>query len=193
MGPVFTNATGPARPPPPGPAASYPPAMPAPHPPGRIDLTPHRLVPAPDPVDGPAESLADLVVRAGAAVLAERRRRTGGHGLGVTGFAVLDVLERCGGLAQRELAARVRVAPTSLTPVVDVLEAAGLVVRRGDPADRRVRLVALTGAGRDRWRDARSDGRGPWLREPSDGLDDAVRAYLLAVIADLEQDRPDVT
>lgn len=167
--------------------------MPAPRPPGRIDLTPPRLVAAPDPVEGPAESLADLVVRAGAAVLAERRRRTGAHGLGVTGFAVLDVLQRCGGLAQRELAARVRVAPTSLTPVVDALEAAGSVARRGDPVDRRVRLVALTDAGRDRWRAARPDGRGPWLREPPDGLDAAVRDYLVAVIVDLEQDRSDAT
>ncbi|WP_224392040.1 MarR family winged helix-turn-helix transcriptional regulator [Pseudonocardia sp. ICBG1293] len=163
--------------------------MPAPHPPGPIDLTPARLVPAPDPAEDPAESLADLVVRAGSAVLAERRRRTGGHGLGVTGFAVLDVLARRGRLAQRELAARVRVAPTSLTPVVDALETAGLVTRRGDRADRRVRLVGLTDAGRARWRAARPDGRGPWLREPPPGLDDAVRGYLLAVIVDLEQDR----
>ncbi|MEJ8281477.1 MarR family winged helix-turn-helix transcriptional regulator [Pseudonocardia spirodelae] len=170
--------------------------MPAPQPaPGAgrarrgLDLSPPRLVAPPGPGDAPPESLADLVVRAGAAVLADRRRRTGSHGLGVTGFAVLDTLARTGGLAQRELAARVRVAPTSLTPVVDTLEGAGLVERRADPVDRRVRPVALTVAGRDRWRAARADSRGPWLREPPDGLDEAVRGYLLAVIADLEQDR----
>ncbi|MEV4563862.1 MarR family transcriptional regulator [Nonomuraea sp. NPDC049419] len=58
------------------------------------------------------------------------------------------------------LADELRIVPRSLTPVVDALEAAGLVRRQVDPANRRSTLVVLTGEGRalaDRARDARRE------------------------------------
>ena len=45
------------------------------------------------------------------------------------------------------LADRLRIAPRSVTEVVDALEERGLVERRPDPADRRAALVAATAEG----------------------------------------------
>jgi len=47
------------------------------------------------------------------------------------------------------LAERLRVAPRSVTEVVDALAERDLVERRPDPDDRRATLVALTESGRD--------------------------------------------
>jgi DNA-binding MarR family transcriptional regulator len=46
------------------------------------------------------------------------------------------------------IAERLAVVPRTVTDVVDGVEAAGLVVRRADPDDRRATFVALTPAGR---------------------------------------------
>lgn len=133
-------------------------------------------------------SLADLLARAGAAVVAERRRRAAEHGTSATALAVL-VLARDDGLAQRELAARAGVAPATLTPVLDALTECGDVVRARDPDDRRVQRVALTARGRGRLH-AASAAAGPGLPDLPEGHAAAVREYLVAVIARLEQDRP---
>lgn len=134
-------------------------------------------------------SLADLLARAGAAVVAERRRRAAEHGTSATALAVLRVLARDDGLAQRELAARAGVAPATLTPVLDALAEGGDVVRARDPDDRRVQRVALTARGRGRLH-AASAAAGPGLPDLPEGHAAAVREYLVAVIARLEQDRP---
>ena len=47
----------------------------------------------------------------------------------------------------RELAARFRCDPSYVTSLVDGLEQAGLAERRSHPADRRVRMVALSRSG----------------------------------------------
>lgn len=60
----------------------------------------------------------------------------------------LRVLARQDALRLNELAEQLRIAPRSVTEVVDDLAARGLVERRPDPADRRATLVALTGEGR---------------------------------------------
>ncbi|MBC3193734.1 MarR family transcriptional regulator [Pseudonocardia sp. C8] len=166
---------------------------PGPRPPGARSelLHPPRLLPAPrDPAE-PAATLADLLIRAGAAVLAARRGQVGRLGLPLTAVAVLDVLDRADGLVQRELAARVQVGPTTLTPVLDALEERGLVARRVDPGDRRIRRVTITGAGRGRLHAVRPAARGPRLPEPPPGHAGALREYLVAVLAFLEQDHPD--
>ncbi|MBV1852844.1 MarR family winged helix-turn-helix transcriptional regulator [Catellatospora tritici] len=59
----------------------------------------------------------------------------------------LGVLGRERALRLNELAEQLRIAPRSVTEVVDDLEARGLVERRADPADRRATLVALTESG----------------------------------------------
>ena len=52
-------------------------------------------------------------------------------------------------LSMRELAARLRCDPSNITGLIDRLEARGLVERQPHPADRRVKYLALTAAGRD--------------------------------------------
>jgi DNA-binding MarR family transcriptional regulator len=51
-------------------------------------------------------------------------------------------------LPMRELAVRLKCDPSNITGLVDRLEARGLVERQPHPADRRVRYLVLTSAGR---------------------------------------------
>jgi DNA-binding MarR family transcriptional regulator len=57
---------------------------------------------------------------------------------------IIYALWREDGLTQAELAARTRLDKSSLTLMLQRLEAAGQVERRGDPADNRLRRVHLT-------------------------------------------------
>jgi DNA-binding MarR family transcriptional regulator len=50
-------------------------------------------------------------------------------------------------MTMRELADAIMIEPSNLTPVVDRLEAAGLVRRRPKPGDRRSRELCLTAEG----------------------------------------------
>src|SRR5579864_241616 len=50
-------------------------------------------------------------------------------------------------ISMRELAERLKSDPSNLTGLIDRLEARGLVERRPDPADRRIKGLALTSAG----------------------------------------------
>jgi DNA-binding MarR family transcriptional regulator len=101
----------------------------------------------------PAEvELADAVMRA-----AKRIRRGTFHQLAPLGInpsqgRALEVLARGAHHGDRmirlnQLAERLRIAPRSVTTVVDALEAAGLVARVQDPQDRRAILLRLTEAG----------------------------------------------
>ncbi|MFG2139942.1 MarR family winged helix-turn-helix transcriptional regulator [Streptomyces sp. NPDC048650] len=53
-----------------------------------------------------------------------------------------------GPLPMRRIAEQLKCEPSNVTGLVDRLEARGLVQRRPDPADRRVKLVVVTDAGR---------------------------------------------
>lgn len=105
-------------------------------------LRPHADVPA-------AElDLGDLVMR----VARTLRRR------GMTAFEPYDlaphharalrVVAHHGTMRLGELAAHLRVAPRSVTDVVDALEERGLAARSPDPTDRRAQVVGLTDEGR---------------------------------------------
>jgi len=63
-------------------------------------------------------------------------------------FRLLLVLALRGGAAGHDLAASMGVSLATITGIVDRLAAQGLVTRREDPRDRRVRRVDLTTAGR---------------------------------------------
>ncbi|MDA0166698.1 MarR family transcriptional regulator [Solirubrobacter ginsenosidimutans] len=69
-------------------------------------------------------------------------------GIQVRQFGVLTRLAD-GTNSQRELADRLQVSTPVVVELVDALEAAGLVERRRDPADRRLNAVHVTGEGRD--------------------------------------------
>jgi DNA-binding MarR family transcriptional regulator len=64
-------------------------------------------------------------------------------------FGVLTQIIDRGTLSMSELAIARNVALNTATSLVDRLVAAGLIERRGDPADRRVVRVAVTARGRD--------------------------------------------
>ena len=58
-------------------------------------------------------------------------------------WAIMIRLERQPGLSQNEMAAILEVEPITVGRMIDRLEARGLVERRADPADRRVRRLHL--------------------------------------------------
>ena len=73
-------------------------------------------------------------------------RRSKGTGLTRAQWAVLAYVARNEGSSQAALADMLDIEPITLVRLLDKLEAAGLVERRADPADRRVRRLFLTQA-----------------------------------------------
>ncbi len=81
-----------------------------------------------------------------ASVKAGRRREEAGFT--ENQFGVMEALFHLGALDQTELTAKLLTSPSNLTMVIDNLEREGYVQRRPDAADRRRRVVHLTGRGR---------------------------------------------
>ena len=81
--------------------------------------------------------------------------------LGVTAdqFVLLATLARGQALTQRELAARMPSDPSTVRAMLVLLEERGLVSRNGHPTDGRARTVALTAAGRRKFRQAFATGQ----------------------------------
>ncbi len=79
-------------------------------------------------------------------------------------------------LPMRRLAQRLKCEPSNVTGIVDRLEARGLVERRPDPADRRVKLAAATDEGRRVARGLQESLR--FARAPLAGLSDPERVAL---------------
>ena len=73
--------------------------------------------------------------------------RRGPREMSLTSLSTLASLDRTGPRRITDLAVIQGVAQPSMTVLVTALERSGLVERKGDPADRRVALVALTTAG----------------------------------------------
>jgi DNA-binding MarR family transcriptional regulator len=65
-------------------------------------------------------------------------------------FAVLNHLSESAPLSQQELGQALRINPSNLVGLLDLLEADDLLVRVRDPHDRRRHLVTLTPVGRRR-------------------------------------------
>jgi DNA-binding MarR family transcriptional regulator len=97
------------------------------------------------------------------------------------------VLYRLGPLAAQDLAARIDTSPATLSGIVDRLVAQDLVARREDPADRRVRMLELTEAGReqiDRVIKTGQDGQLRMLQRVDDrGLEVIAEAFDLILAA----------
>lgn len=79
-------------------------------------------------------------------------------------------------LPMRRLAQKLKCEPSNVTGIVDRLEAQGLVERRPDPADRRVKLAAATPEGRQVARGLRDSLN--FAREPLAGLSEEERLIL---------------
>ena len=73
------------------------------------------------------------------------------HGLTFARYEALVLLtfSRRGSLPLGKMGERLQVHPTSVTSIVDRLEASGLVVRRRHPSDGRAVLAEITSAGRE--------------------------------------------
>ncbi|MDP8983424.1 MAG: MarR family winged helix-turn-helix transcriptional regulator [Acidobacteriota bacterium] len=76
------------------------------------------------------------------------RRSIDKLGLGLSDFAVLEMLLHKGPQPVNTIGAKVLLTSGSITAAVDRLEARGLVRRANDPQDRRARIVHLTPPGR---------------------------------------------
>ena len=92
--------------------------------------------------------LGDLVMR-----VARTLRRRGAEAMAPWDLAphharALKVIGRHERIRPGELAGHLRVAPRSVTDVVDALEARGLLAREPDPGDRRATVLVLTASGR---------------------------------------------
>jgi DNA-binding MarR family transcriptional regulator len=74
------------------------------------------------------------------------------HGLTFARYEALVLLlfSRQGSLPMNVMGQRLQLHPTSVTNIVDRLQADHLVERNGDPTDRRTTLVVITEAGRQR-------------------------------------------
>lgn len=119
----------------------------------------------PDPTGLPPE-LADLdeastaIFRAFSNALRLHRqfmvRRLGESDVHPGQGVCLNVLAGHDGIAQRDLAESMHVAPSTLSRMLGSMEKAGLVERRADESDQRLTRVHLSDAGRALARDARA-------------------------------------
>jgi DNA-binding MarR family transcriptional regulator len=104
---------------------------------------------------GPAtEPLDRLLVRTGLALQRFTRRVAGSYGLSATALDVLGALVELDEVSHRDLAGHLRLAPATLTPVIDALEETGALTRVRDGADRRVVRISITPRGRQRYAEA---------------------------------------
>ncbi len=76
------------------------------------------------------------------------------HRLTMWGYVVLSALDDSPVRTQAALAQAIGADKTRIIGTLDELQDAGLISREPDPADRRVRLLAITEAGRERRRAA---------------------------------------
>jgi DNA-binding MarR family transcriptional regulator len=69
-------------------------------------------------------------------------------------FAVLRAVKANNGQSQQTLAERLRIPPSRMVAIVDELESRGVIERRPDPHDRRVRALYVTKRGQSLLQDA---------------------------------------
>lgn len=94
-----------------------------------------------------ARLLDELFAHSPAKALRYLRRWPGGA-LSLVHLNVMTVLDTDGAVPMGRLADALDVSQASATGIVDRMEQRGLIVRQGDPEDRRVTRVALTDEGR---------------------------------------------
>ncbi|MGV0799512.1 MarR family winged helix-turn-helix transcriptional regulator [Mycolicibacterium elephantis] len=81
-------------------------------------------------------------------LIAAERPVLDSHGLSMWGYSVLLALDNSPVRTQAALAAAIGADKTRIIPTLDELQAKGYIERTPDPDDRRVRLLAITEAGR---------------------------------------------
>jgi len=115
------------------------------------------------------------------------------HGLTFARYEalVLLVFSRQGSLPMKVMGQRLQVHPTSVTNIVDRLQADQLVERNGHPTDRRTTVVTITEAGRQRQKTATAALTD--IDFGLIGLDDAHTAQLTALLTQVRRAAGDFT
>jgi len=142
--------------------------------------------------DGPGDAREEALTRLAVAwrdVLAAERRlrardRQRPDELSMAHFRALHALAEEEPLPAGRIAAEADLTPASVTQMLDGLEARGLVVRSRSGEDRRVVMVSLTDAGRQRLESKRREFRARW-REVMGHLSDEELAAGALVMARL--------
>jgi DNA-binding MarR family transcriptional regulator len=135
--------------------------------------------------------LAAMVMRLGRRLIAMEEPILARHEISMWAYAVLSALGDRPTRTQAALAAAINADKTRLIPVLDELQRRELISREADPADRRVRLLSRTPAGRDLQRAVRADIRAAEEALLA-GLDAGGRAVFVTTLEALSvrSDRP---
>ncbi len=127
------------------------------------------------------EPLPRLLATAFKAARGDLQRRLEEHGVYAGQDYLLDALAEEDGLTVGALAERLRIEVPTVVKTVQRMEAAGLVRRSPDPADRRRSLVHLTERGRDVLPAVR-EALAAVSEQGTAGLSDDERAELLRML-----------
>ncbi|MFC5908772.1 MarR family winged helix-turn-helix transcriptional regulator [Streptacidiphilus monticola] len=130
--------------------------------------------------------LAAMIVPLGRALMAAEQPVLDAYGITMWGYSVLLHLDDAPVRTQAALAEAIRADKTRIIPVLDDLAARGLILRRPDPADRRVRLLSLTPEGR-RLRDTVQSAIQAGERRLLSGVPPRDRDAFLRVLRSLSQ------
>jgi len=105
-------------------------------------------------------------------------QRARGYGMTRAQWVILARLDRQPGLSQNELATICEVEPITVGRMIDRLEARGMVERRADPSDRRIRRLHLLPQAAPILAEI-AGYKAVLLDEISEGLDEDARAGLV--------------
>lgn len=100
------------------------------------------------PVDVSGTHLWLVMMKAHRAIQRVAIRSIEASGLGLSDFAVLEMLLHKGPQPVNEIGRRIELTSGAITTAVDRLESLGLVTRVAHPGDRRARIVELTTVGK---------------------------------------------
>ena len=106
------------------------------------------------------------------------------HGLHPRDFGVMNIVAVRAGISQQQLAEHTGIDASSMTALIDELEALGLAERRPHPDDRRARAIHLTAAGEEKLAELRRLA-GQIQAELMSGLTTAERRTLQELLAKL--------
>ncbi|MEV4441476.1 MarR family transcriptional regulator [Streptomyces sp. NPDC049577] len=127
------------------------------------------------PTDPLTVEVVELIATVVARYHEEYEEAAGKHALTGAQARVLALLSR-EAMPMRRIAQQLKCEPSNVTGIVDRLETRGLVERRPDPDDRRVKLAAATEEGRET--SARLRASLNFAREPLAGLSEQERTTL---------------
>ena len=138
--------------------------------------------------DARPPGVAFLLAQLGAHAAGAFAERLAPLGLTPPQAGVLRQLAASPGVNQRELAEALRMHAPRLVPLIDEMQAAGLVERERDPADRRNHVLSLTAGGRQALARVRTVARAH-DRALTAALSDAERAQLADLLARLADEQ----